>query len=98
MIRKLFSYNYINDTHRKVDKWVRIITGPTLIVLALLAINKGLIILYLVGMITRFTLDYGVRTFFEWRYSEYPKQAILTLAEMFIMLTAVIIVFQIWIA
>lgn len=96
--RKFFSYNHINESHRKVDKWLRIITAITHIVLALLMLNKGLINLYLFGLITLLSLDYVVRAFFELRYSDHPKQAILTLAEMFLMLTAVIIVFQFWIA
>ncbi|WP_044022256.1 DUF4181 domain-containing protein [Bacillus sp. SG-1] len=96
--KNLFSYNYINDSHRKVDKWVRIVTAPTLMVMALLIINKGLINLYLIAVIILFTLDYGVRAFFELKYSEFPKQAILTIAEMLLVLTAFIIVVQYWIA
>ncbi|NQD67951.1 DUF4181 domain-containing protein [Bacillus haikouensis] len=97
--RTFFSYNHINDSHRKVDKWVRTFTVITLIILAILVINyKELSYLYLIGVITLLTVDYTIRAFFEMKYSKHPKQAILTLAEMFLMLIAILIVFQYWIA
>jgi hypothetical protein len=97
--RTFFSYNHINDSHRKVDKWMRTFTGITLMILAILVINyKDLSYLYLIGVITLWTVDYAIRAFFEMAYSEHPKQAILTLAEMFLMLIAILIVFQYWIA
>jgi hypothetical protein len=97
--RTFFSYNHINDSHRKVDKWMRTFTGITLMILAILVINyKDLSYLYLIGVITLLTVDYAIRAFFEMAYSEHPKQAILTLAEMFLMLFAILIVFQYWIA
>jgi hypothetical protein len=37
-------------------------------------------------------VDYGIRAFFEWKHSEYPKQAMLTVAEMLIMVTAILTV------
>jgi hypothetical protein len=93
--RKFFSYNHINEFHRKVDKWVRILTATTLMALAILMLNyEDLTYLYIIGFITSLALDYAVRAFFEWKSSEYPKQAILTLAEMFLMLTAVLMYFN----
>ncbi|MGD6846371.1 DUF4181 domain-containing protein [Rossellomorea aquimaris] len=97
--RKLFSNNHINESHRNVDKWVRILTATTLMVLAILMLNyEDLTYLYIIGFIISLALDYAVRVFFEWKSSEYPKQAILTLAEMFLVLSAVLIAFQFWIA
>ncbi|WP_226673403.1 DUF4181 domain-containing protein [Rossellomorea aquimaris] len=96
--RNPFSYNHINETHRKVDKWLRVFTALTVMILALLMINnKDFTNVYLLGVVALFGLDYAVRAFFEIKYSEYPKQAILTIAEMIMMLTAVITVFQFWI-
>ncbi|WP_299739067.1 DUF4181 domain-containing protein [uncultured Rossellomorea sp.] len=96
--RNLFSYNHINETHRKVDKWVRVFTSITLMTLAILMINnKDFTNFYLLGVIGLLGLDYAVRTFFELKYSEYPKQAIITVAEMIMMLTAIFTVFQFWI-
>ena len=96
--RNPFSFNHINETHRKVDKWLRVFTALTVMILALLMINnKDFTNVYLLGVVGLFGLDYAVRAFFEIKYSEYPKQAILTIAEMVLMLTAVITVFQFWI-
>ncbi|MGM0853399.1 MAG: DUF4181 domain-containing protein [Bacillota bacterium] len=39
-------------------------------------------------------LEYAVRGYFEWKYSEYPKQAILTLTEMILLIIAIIIVIR----
>lgn len=96
--RNLFSYNHINEFHRKVENWVRIFTATTLMVLAIVMINyEDLTYLYFLGVITLLALEYAVRAFFEFKYSEYPKQAILSLTEMFLMVTAILIVFQFWI-
>ncbi|WP_409253325.1 DUF4181 domain-containing protein [Bacillus sp. SCS-153A] len=95
--RKFFSYNYINDSHRKVDKWLRMITAIISMILGILLINnKDVVYLYSGVLIFLLLLDYAVRVFFELKFSEYPKQAVLTLAEMFLMVTAVFIVFQYW--
>jgi hypothetical protein len=97
--RKLFSYNHINEFHRKVDKWIRNITTIVLIILALLMITyEGFTYVYAFGVVFLLAADYAVRAFFEWKYSEFPKQAILTLAEMFMWLTAFIIAIQFWTA
>ncbi|MGF3104588.1 DUF4181 domain-containing protein [Rossellomorea sp. DUT-2] len=97
--RKFFSNNHINESHRKVDKWVRILTAITLMVLGIMIINdEDLTYLYILGFTTLSALDYSVRAFFEWKSSEYPKQAILTLAEMILVITAILIVFQFCIA
>jgi Domain of unknown function (DUF4181) len=96
--RKFFSNNHINESHRKVDKWVRILTAITLMVLGIMMINnEDLTYLYIIGFVTLSALDYSVRAFFEWKSGEYPKLAILTMAEMLMILTAILIVFQLWV-
>jgi hypothetical protein len=96
--KDFFSYNHINELHRKVDKWIRTITLITLTILGVLAIyNEHLTHFYLIGVVFLLAMDYAVRAFFEFKYSEYPKQAILTLSEMVLMLTSILIVFQFWI-
>ncbi|MGG4169306.1 DUF4181 domain-containing protein [Rossellomorea vietnamensis] len=93
--KEFFSNNYINDLHRKVDTWVRRLTGLTLAILILVQINnEAFHYLLILGLIFTSMLDYGVKAFFEYRYSEVPKQAILTLAELFLVLTAVVTVLQ----
>ncbi|MFL8938660.1 DUF4181 domain-containing protein [Rossellomorea oryzaecorticis] len=62
--RKIFSYNYINEQHRKIDKWIRLITVITLIALSWLLIeDKEYLLLYIIGMLILFVLDYLVRAF-----------------------------------
>ncbi|MFI8685786.1 DUF4181 domain-containing protein [Rossellomorea sp. NPDC077527] len=74
--RNFFSYNHINESHRKVDKWMRRFNALTLMILSILVINdKSMIYLYLIGISMLLALDYAVRAFFEWKFSEYPKQA-----------------------
>jgi uncharacterized membrane protein YqhA len=95
--REWFSYNHINELHGKIDKWIRIITPITLISFSwfLLFYNEDLIYLFLIGVVFFTVVDYGVRAFFEWKHSEYPKQAILTMAEMLILVTAILTVIPI---
>ncbi|KIL42708.1 hypothetical protein KP78_39310 [Jeotgalibacillus soli] len=50
---------------------------------------ENLIYLFLIAVIVFIVLDYMVRAFFEWKYSQYPKQSILTLTEMFLILIVI---------
>ncbi|MCC5804089.1 DUF4181 domain-containing protein [Rossellomorea vietnamensis] len=93
--KEFFSNHYMNDLHRKVDKWVRRLTGLTLAILILVQINNvAFHYLVIVGLIFTSLLDDGVKAFFEYRYSEVPKQAILTVTEWFMVMTAVVVVLQ----
>lgn len=93
---EFFSFNYINKSHRKIDKGLRIFSAVTLITLSyvLLFYYEELISLLLIPLIVFIVLDYIVRAFFEWKYTEHPKQSILTISEMFLILIAVIVVFE----
>jgi hypothetical protein len=90
--REWFSYNHINELHGKIDKWIRITTTVNMIVFSwvLIFYSKDLLYLFLIGLVFFTVVDYGVRAFFEWKHSEYPKQAILTMAEMLILVTAIL--------
>ena len=78
-----FSYNHVNKTHQKVDRVVRILSVIVLIVISYLVIFKEYsIIFYLIPIVLLMVIDYMVRAFFEWKYSDHPKQAILTIGEM----------------
>jgi lipoprotein signal peptidase len=93
--RKVFSYNLINERHREIDKWIRLVSVITLIGLSWGVIeDKSNMFLYVIGMTILLMVDYLVRAYFEWKHSEYPKQAILTMAEMLIMVTAIFTVLQ----
>ena len=94
--RDFFSYNYINELHRKIDNGLRIFSVITLILLFYVQLFylEDIIYLVLIGLIVFMVLDYIVRAFFEWKYTQYPKQSILTLTEMFLILIAMIIVIE----
>jgi hypothetical protein len=94
--KELFSYNHINELHRKIEKGLRIFSTIALILLSyvLLFYFEDLIDLVLIAVIVFMVLDYMVRAFFEWKYTQYPKQSILTLTEMFLILIAIIIVIE----
>ncbi|MEL3971663.1 DUF4181 domain-containing protein [Rossellomorea oryzaecorticis] len=93
--REWFSYNHINELHGKIDMWIGVITSISLVSFSwfLLFYNEDLMYLFLIvaGFFTM--VDYGVKAFFEWKHSEFPKQAILTMAEMTILVTAILTVF-----
>ncbi|TAA65830.1 DUF4181 domain-containing protein [Planococcus salinarum] len=93
--REFFSYNHINDLHRKVDWFVRIgtlIAG--LVLLYFVALDEDPPSYYLVAIIAFIVVDHLVRAFFEWRASENPKQSILTLTQMMVFVAATVFVLQ----
>ena len=93
--KEFFSYNYINELHRKVDMGLKLFsTVTTILLLSVWFYFEEFIYLILIAVIIFAVLDYLVRAFFEWRYTQYPKQSILTLTEMFLILLAIIIVYQ----
>lgn len=94
--KEFFSYNHINELHRKIDKGLRIFSCFTLILVSyvLLFYFEDLIYLIFIAPIILMVLDSMVRAFFEWKYTQSPKQSILTLTEMFLILIAIIIVFK----
>ncbi|NMH68367.1 DUF4181 domain-containing protein [Bacillus sp. RO3] len=95
--RAFFSYNHVNESHRKVDMRIRFLSIiPFMILSGLVIHSEHLINVYMLGVALLVTADYAVRVFFELKHSEYPKQAVLTIAEMFIMLTTFFLVFQYW--
>ncbi|WP_407272437.1 DUF4181 domain-containing protein [Radiobacillus sp. PE A8.2] len=90
----MFSDNYINDLHRKSDKWVRNISAITLGILIFFQLfyYEDLIYLFPIGVILFTALNYSVTVFFEWKYSEHPKQEMLTITEMFLVSLTIILV------
>ncbi len=94
--KEFFSYNYINDVHRKIDKWIKNITAITLAVLIFVQLSfyDEYTYLFPVGSVIFFVLGSAVRVFFEWKHSANPKQAILTITEMFLGAIAMILVIQ----
>ena len=94
--KPFFSYNHINELHGKIDWTIRIT-----FMIALIVINSLIIIedysIYLIIIASSFfyiVLDYAVRAFFECKYSQNPKQYILTISEGVLNLIAIIIMFD----
>lgn len=94
--KEFFSYNHINELHRKIDKGLRIFSTISLITLytVLLFYYEDLIYLFFFVVLAFAILDFMITAFFEWKYTLYPKQSILTLTEMLVIIVAVIIVVQ----
>lgn len=94
--KEFFSFNHVNELHRKIDKGLRTFSTITLIILSyvLLFYYEDLIYLLFIAVIVFMILDYMVRAFFEWKYTKHPKQSILTLTEMLLILTTIIIVIE----
>ena len=90
--KKTFSYNHVNDVHKKLDWTIRIATG--LASFALLISEVFTIIPFLLILLGSLILSEGVRAFFEWKHSSEPKHSILTLAELFFMGAAAVVFFQ----
>jgi hypothetical protein len=89
-----FSYNHLNDSHRKIDWGIRIISVITIITTNILVVFENYPNYFLLIPIFLIGLDYPVRAFFEKKYSTNPKQYILTLSEGVLMLLAIVIFIQ----
>ena len=95
--KKLFSYNHINALHKKVDWGIRISSSIILILLVFYSIElQEFPAIPSLNVLVVFTIiDFATKAFFEWKYSDNPKHSILTISEMIIWITAIIIVIQI---
>ena len=81
--KDFFSLDYVNKRHEVIDKWLRrlwLLSGSIIIYLVL--IQEFPIFLYLILFIGSMALDAIVKAYFEWKHSDQPKQAILTLSEL----------------
>lgn len=93
--KRSFSYNHINNLHKKIDWIIRITTAIVLIVcLFLITFQNFSINIFLIALIITLGTEYVVRAFFEWRYNENPKQSILTVSELFIVILVLFITIQ----
>ncbi|MFJ5770070.1 DUF4181 domain-containing protein [Psychrobacillus sp. NPDC093180] len=93
--KPIFLYNHINALHRKIDWFIRITSSIALIVINCLIILEDYSInLLLIATFFFILLDYAVRALFECKYSQNPKQYIITICEGILFLTAIIIIFD----
>ena len=81
--------------HRKIDGAIRITSTIAFIVINILIIIEDYSInLVINASFFYIVLDYAVRAFFECKYSQNPKQYILTISEGALILIAIIIMFD----
>ncbi|QBP42062.1 DUF4181 domain-containing protein [Paenisporosarcina antarctica] len=92
--KPFLSYNHINNLHKKIDWAMRITSVIVIIITNMLVIVENYPNYFLLLPIFIIGLDYPVRAFFERKYSQNPKQYILTLSEGVIVLLALAIVIQ----
>ena len=71
--KSFFSYNHINDLHRKIDWGIRIVSMLTMIVTNILVLYENYTIYLLLIPIFCIGLDYPVRAFFECKYLRTPN-------------------------
>lgn len=91
--KDFFSYDFINDQHKKFDKWVRwgwLLVSAILIYLVLF--QELPVVFYLSMFIGWMATDAFVRAYFQWKHSEQPKESVLTISEMLIWVIAVTVV------
>ncbi|PID24561.1 hypothetical protein CSV60_08280 [Sporosarcina sp. P7] len=86
----------MNESHRKIDKVLRILSMISLLALysALLFYDEELLYWFFFAVMAFAILDYLIRAFFERKYTHDPKQSILTVTEILILVVAIIIVVQ----
>lgn len=93
--KKAFSYNHINNLHRNLDWAIRVLSFMAYIVALYFMIYRDYSINFLlVVLLIIILVDNSTRAFIEWKYSENPKQSILTISDMFIVGLAIIIQIQ----
>ncbi|QBP42767.1 DUF4181 domain-containing protein [Paenisporosarcina antarctica] len=93
--KEFFSYNHINKLHGKIDWVIRISSMLLIIIISSLSIYQQYpLTFFLIAMIIYIGIDQGVRAFFEWKYSQNPKQYILTISEMIVLMISILTIMQ----
>ncbi len=94
--KEFFSNNHITRSHKKIDWGLRTIffIAPFLVLFLTMLQNMELYLTltFFIFLLT-VILDYAVRAYFEWKHTDQPKQAILTLSEMTLFSVAIVIMF-----
>ncbi|AQU80856.1 hypothetical protein AJGP001_16855 [Planococcus faecalis] len=93
--KAFFPFNYTNKLHRKIDISINIIAAFVYIFCFYLIVFKGYSVnIFLVSVILFTILDHSVQAIFEWKYSQNPKKAVLTISEMSLVVIAIILTIQ----
>lgn len=88
----LFPFNSVSKLHRRIDSTIHAIAAVVYIISFYLIVSKGYSVdIFLVSMILFTIMDHSVQAIFEWKYSQIPKQAILTISEMSLVVIALIL-------
>ncbi len=94
--KKWFSYDYINERHKKLDRFVRIMYMILIVISSYYMSNNDtvgiafyfkpwfIIIAFLVS-------SEMLRAFMEWKYAENKKDVVATIAEMMFMISIILI-------
>lgn len=91
----LFSFNYVNKLHLKIDLSIKVIAAIAYIICFYLLVSKGYSLnVFLVSIIIFTILDHSVQAVFEWKYSQNPKKIILTISEMSLIVIALTLTIQ----
>ncbi|MCM3575741.1 DUF4181 domain-containing protein [Mesobacillus subterraneus] len=95
VIRKVFSYNHINKTHRNFEWILRITTLIAYLILFYQLIYENFSVnLFLLIMTLLFTAQSFLRAYFEWKASDQPKESILSIAEGVLLIGFVLLIIQ----
>lgn len=93
--KEFLSYNHINDLHKKIDWTIRVTTAIVLIIILYwITFRDYSENIFLIALIISNGISFMVKAFFEWRYTQNPKQSILTISEMFILVLVLIVIIQ----
>ncbi|MBU9674441.1 DUF4181 domain-containing protein [Planococcus sp. CP5-4] len=88
--KDFFSSDYVNERHGAIDKWLRRLwLLLSSIAIYLVFIQAFPVLLYLMLFVVLMASDAFVRAYFEWKHSNQPKLAILTLSELVVWTSAV---------
>ncbi|GGB46014.1 hypothetical protein GCM10011409_24460 [Lentibacillus populi] len=86
--RKWFSYNYINEFHKKGDWTLRVIFIFSVIACGVIFIARPLILILISAFFT--VIQLGFQTYVEWRFSENRSNYKLTLIEISLITVTVV--------
>ncbi|MCH4825371.1 DUF4181 domain-containing protein [Planococcus halocryophilus] len=91
-----FSYNHVNYLHKKIDRGLRITTMLVMFVVLYLVFFKGYSFAFYIFIWVAFMfVESSVKAFFQWKYSDQPKQWILTMGEIiFLVMVSIIATIQ----
>lgn len=78
--KKWFSYNHINEFHKKVDWTLRIVFAISLIISGILFISQPFITYIVLGFFT--LTQIGVQAYIEWRFSDNRKDFQVSLIQL----------------